>query len=388
MDDELDLLDIVRILRKNLWVITALVILITSAVSIFSLLSPKIYRATASLLPPQEQQEMGVMGMEFSRISQLTGGLLPAPTTPADLFVAMLKSRTMADAVVDQFDLMRVYEAEYRDQARRRLEDSTRLSVSKEKVISISVEDTQPQRAADMANFYVDQLDILSRTINLSAAKRNRLFIEGRLEDTKAQLATLEEALQTYQTEHKTVSLEQQAKSAIEAAAELQAHLTASEVELQVLESYLSPNNPDVIKKRLAIREMQRHLNRMQYGPMAIENDGVPFMTDGDALNPAFVKMPFLGLNLARLTREVKVQETLYTLLTSQYEQAKIQEARNTPTVQVLDRAIAPERKIKPSIRTNTLLAFVISAFIAVFAAFLREGIRNMVERSKRGNPA
>lgn len=331
---------------------------------------------------------MGVMGMEFSRISQLTGGLLPAPTTPADLFVAMLKSRTMADAVVDQFDLMRVYEAEYRDQARRRLEDSTRLSVSKEKVISISVEDTQPQRAADMANFYVDQLDILSRTINLSAAKRNRLFIEGRLEDTKAQLATLEEALQTYQTEHKTVSLEQQAKSAIEAAAELQAHLTASEVELQVLESYLSPNNPDVIKKRLAIREMQRHLNRMQYGPMAIENDGVPFMTDGDALNPAFVKMPFLGLNLARLTREVKVQETLYTLLTSQYEQAKIQEARNTPTVQVLDRAIAPERKIKPSIRTNTLLAFVISAFIAVFAAFLREGIRNMVERSKRGNPA
>ena len=386
MNSEPNLLDYLRVLYARRILIVVLVVTATAASLILTLNTPKTYRATTTLLPSLENKEPGGL-IDVGKISQLAGGIVSTPVTPTDLFVAMLKSRTMADALIDKFDLLKTYGTDSREIARGRLKEETRIAVSKEKVINITVETTSPQLAAELANYYTDYLDTLNSTLNVTAAKRNRLFIEQRLDETKATMAKLENALETFQTKHKTVSLEHQAKAAIDAAAELQAKLTAAEVQLQVMENYLSPNNPDVIKQRIEIREMERQLKRMEYGSKAVEkeyrNEDAASFQDGERLNPAFVKMPALGLDLARLTREVKVQDTLYTLLTSQYEQAKIQEARDTPTVQVLDKAIPPEHKSGPSIRGNLTRAFVGSAIVAVFLAFFLEYVIYLRKKQK-----
>lgn len=359
----------------------------TVATLVYTLSLPKIYKATTTLLPPMGQDKLGGLGMDIGQISQFAGGLIPTPATPTDVFVAMLKSRTMASKVVDQFGLKNVYKATSREAAIKKLKSDTRIKVSREKVISISVESTSPQLTADIANYYVEQLDRMNRTINITATKRNRMFIEDRLKETKVSLIKLEDALEGFQTKHRTVSLEHQAQAAIDAAANLQASLTAAEVRLQVMENFLAPNNPDVIKQQLEIKEMGRQLKRMQFGSKPVggevNGEGINAFPSEETLNPAFVKMPALGLDLARLTREVKVQETLYTLLTSQYEQAKIQEARDTPTVQVLDEAVVPEKKIRPKNRRNVVLSFITTTFLSFFLAFFLEYVNNLRSNQK-----
>lgn len=379
--NEPNLFDYLKVLFRHRRTMAIVIVSALVITLIYTLLTPKIYQSTATLLPPMGQKDLGGFGgMDISKVSQFAGISTPATTT--DVFMSMLKSRTLLDAVINKFDLMAVYQTKSRERAEKRLQGDTRISLSKEKVISISVDAPSPQLAADMANYYVDYLDELNRTVNITSAKRNRLFIEQRLNETRTNLVKLEDLMQGFQTKHKTVSIEEQAKSAIEAAAVLQARLTADEVQLQVLQSYLSPNNPDIIKLQLEIRELSRQLKKMEYGANSVakeyQDEGVPPVFNNNPLNPAFVKMPGLGLDLARLTREVKVQETLYTLLVSQYEQAKIQEARDTPTVQVLDKAVAPERKIKPSLRGNLMLAFFASALFSIFLAFFLEYLKNL----------
>ncbi|MHB8481637.1 MAG: GumC family protein [Nitrospiria bacterium] len=376
---EPNLLDYLKILRARRKTMAGVVISALIITFIYSLLTPKIYQSTATLLPPVDRKELG-LGIDISKVSQFTG--ISTPTTTTDVFMSMLKSRTMADAVIDKFNLLKVYDTKSRESARKRLQGDTRISLSKEKVISVSVEAPSPQLAANLANYYVEHLDELNQTVNITSAKRNRMFIEQRLNDTRGNLLKLEDLMQGFQTKHRAVSIEAQAKSAIDAAAELQGKLTAAEVQLQVMQNYLSPNNPDVIKLDLEIKEMARQLKKMEYGSKAVAKDYKDDRTippvNLDPLNPAFVKMPSLGMDLARLTREVKVQETLYTLLVSQYEQAKIQEARDTPTVQVLDRGIPPERKIKPSIRANLMLAFTASGLFSIFLAFFLEYFKSL----------
>jgi tyrosine-protein kinase Etk/Wzc len=366
------LLDYLLVLKKHRKIMARVIFLTTLAALIYSLVTPKIYQATATLLPPMDRKDSMALALDVSKLSQFAG--ISSPTSTTDIFMSMLKSRTMADSIIDKFDLLTLYKAKTRESARKRLKSDTKITLSKEKMITVSVEAPFPQLAADMANYYLNYLDLLNQTVNVTSAHKNKLFIEQRLTETKTNLVKLEDLMQNFQTKHKTISIEAQARTAIEAAGQLQARLTATEIQLQVMQSYLSPDNPDVIKMGLEIKEMERQLKKMTYGTKSVANEPPPF----DPLNPAFVKMPGLGLDLARLTREVKTQEVLYTLLISQYEQAKIQETRDTPTVIVLDKAVAPERKIKPSIIMNIMLAFLASFLFSIFLAFFLEYLQTL----------
>ena len=280
----------------------------------------------------------------------------------------------MADAIIDKFGLLSVYKSKTRDSARKKLQQDTKITLSKEKMITVTFEITSPQLAADIANYYLDYLDLLNRTVNVTSAHKNKLFIEQRLTETRTNLVKLEDLMQNFQTKNKTVSMEAQARTAVEAAAQLQAKLSATEIQLQVMQSYLSPDNPDVVKTELEIKELERQINKMEYG----QNSASAGISTFNPFNPAFVKMPSLSLDLARLTREVKTQEALYTLLISQYEQAKIQETRDTPTVVILDKAVVPERRIRPSIRINVILALVASTLCSIFVAFFLEYLETL----------
>jgi tyrosine-protein kinase Etk/Wzc len=370
---DVTLLDYWNVLWKRRRLLSGLFTVAVTAALIISLLLPKIYESTATLLPQLESNEMGGLGALLSAsgagsAAQSLGISLPgAPATPVDLFVAMLKSRIMADAAIKQFNLLALYEAKTLEDARRHLQEDTRISVTKEKVIKITVEATNAQLAADIANFYVSKLDHLNQNLNVSKAGQNRRFIEQRLTETKVGLVKAEEDLRDFQMKNKTVAVEAQSKAMIEAAAHLQAQIAAQEVQLQVMSTYLSTDNPQLMPLRSSLQELRKQLYTMESGK------GGKGMLPGDRLHPAMITVPLLALDYGRLMRELKVQETLYTLLTSQYEQAKLIEARDTPTVQVLDQAVPAEKKSKPSIRLNMMIAGFLSLFIGMFLAFFLE---------------
>jgi uncharacterized protein involved in exopolysaccharide biosynthesis len=374
-EDEATLLDYWQVIHRKKRVIVAFCTVMVLTTLAVSLLLPKIYESTATLLPQLESNTgLGLGALLGSNgagtAAQSLGISLPgAPATPTDIFTAILKSRIMADDLIREFHLMDRYEKKTMQDTRLTLENATRIVVSKEKVIKITVEDKDPQLAADIANFYVSNLDRLNQTLSVSKARENRKFIEQRLAETQATLVKVENALKEFQTQNRTVAIEAQSKAMIEATATIQAQIMAQEVQLQVMGSYLSPDNPDMARVQSSISELRKQLQIMESGKGG--KDRLP----GDRLRPAITSVPALALEYGRLARDLKVQETLYALLISQYEQAKLTEARDTPTVQVLDPAIPAERKSRPKLSLNILIAGMLSLLVGIFWAFVREAL-------------
>jgi len=299
--------------------------------------------------------------------------------------VSILKSDTMARDVVETFNLLRYYKTKFGSQVVTALKSDTAISVSKEGAITVTTQHTSPKTAADMANFYVDNLDRLFAKLGTTDASRQRAFIQERLERTQADLRKTEEGLKRFQETNRAIVLPEQSRAAIEAAAKLKGEVAAGEVQLQVLRTFATERNPDMIRLEKQLAEMRTQLGKMQYGaglelPM---DSGSVGGTRREIFVPA-VRIPQVGLDLARLTREMKTQETVFTLLTSQLAQVKIAEARDTPTVQVLDRAVIPDRKSKLAIKRNVALAGALSTFVGIFGAFFLEYLENARRRRER----
>jgi uncharacterized protein involved in exopolysaccharide biosynthesis len=383
-EEEVTLFDYWQVIFKRKWRIIALCSVMVGAALFISLLLPKIYESTATLLPQLESNNglgLGALlgsGAAGSAAQSLGISLPGAPATPTDLFTAMLKSRIMADDVIRRFNLMEHYEKKTMQDTRLILEGSTRIAVSKEKVIKVTVEDRDPQLASDIANFYVSNLDRLNQTLSVSKARENRKFIEQRLAETQGELVKVENALKEFQTQNRTVAIEAQSKAMIDAAATIQAQIMAHEVQLQVMGTYLASDNPEIVRIQSSLGELRKQLQIMESGKGGKDRQA------GDRLRPAITSVPALALEYGRLTRNLKVQETLYALLISQHEQAKLTEARDTPTVQVLDPAIPAERKSRPKHSLNVLIAGVLSLLIGIFWAFVREA---MDRRKSRFSP-
>jgi tyrosine-protein kinase Etk/Wzc len=275
---------------------------------------------------------------------------------------------------VERFQLQQRYEATFLSDAIRRLSGATTVALSKDGVISVKVEDTDPQLAAEIAKFYVANLDQMLTRFAATEASKQRVFIAERLTDTERELRRAEEALRQFQETNKVIALQEQARGAVETAAQLKGEIMASEVQLEVMHKFATDANPEVIKLKQRIQEMKRHLAQMQYGkgwllPAENRNPGEP----RHEIHIPFAQVPELGLELARLMRDVKVQETVYTLLTQQLEQAKIAEARDMPTVQTLDHAVPAERKSKPKIKLNMAIAGITSLLMGILLAFFLE---------------
>lgn len=377
-DEEVTLLDYWRVVRKRIGLIVGLCLVSIVATMGYSLLSPKIYESTVTILAPDERGGRGfglASALASSQLMQTVSGFsIPSLTPQRDIFVSILKSRTMGQDVVERFKLQERYEARFLSDAIRRLQSATAVSLSKDGIITVRVEETDPQLAADIANFYVANLDAMLARFGVTEASKQRAFIAERLAETERELRRAEEALRQFQETNKVIALQEQAKGAVEAAAQLKGEIMASEVQLEVMRNFATDANPEVVKLKRRIEETKRHLAQMQYGkgwtlPAENRNPGEP----RKEIHVPFAQVPELGVELARLTRDLKVQETVYTLLTQQLEQAKIAQARDMPTVQVLDAAVQADRKSKPKIKLNMAIAGVTSLFVGIFLAFLLE---------------
>ena len=377
-DQEVNLLDYWRVVCKHVWLIVVLFLIVVLATMGYSLWLPKIYESTATMLTPDERggRSLGLAtALATAGVAQAVPGLsLPSLTPQRDIFVSVLKSRTMAQDVVERFDLQERYQAPFLSDAIRRLSGMTTITLSKDGVISVRVQETDPQLAAEIANFYVTHLDQMITRFATTEAGKQRTFIADRLTETERELRGAEEALRQFQETNKVIALQEQARGAVETAAQLKGEIMASEVQLEVMRKFAAEANPEVVKLKQRIQEMKRHLSGMQYGkgwvlPAENRNPGEP----RHEIHIPFAQVPELGIELARLMRDVKVQETVYSLLTQQLEQAKIAEARDMPTVQALDKAVPADRKSKPKIRFNIAVAGITSLFVGILLAFVLE---------------
>jgi len=370
-EEEINLLDIWRVLVRRKKLICMIVGTSFLLSIVVALLLPKIYSATVSILPPQQDSMSPLLGAGLSQIPMggmggLASSLLDLKT-PADLWVGILKSTTVMDAIIDRFKLQALYDKKTRDETRLKLKDNYKTLKGKEGIISLTVLDRDPHRAAQMANAFIEELDKINKKQVMSSGKRTRVFVEKRLNETKEGLSKAEEAVKQFLEKNKAIKLDDQSKAIISAIGDLKGVLMAKQVELQTLLSFATPTHPQAQLLRAEVKgleEMMRELEEGDQGQGGSKNIFIP--TD---------KMPDLGLQYVRLLRTTKVQETLYTVLTQQYEMARIQEVKDSTTVQVLDTAKAPEKKTKPKRALIVLLSTFTALFIAVFIVFIQESL-------------
>jgi tyrosine-protein kinase Etk/Wzc len=348
------------------------------AVAILSLFLPSWYSANTTILPPQrEKLGLGLASSLAGGISEFgTSMSLPLMASPSDVIAVILKSRAVALAVIEKEDLMDTYHTKTKEDALRELFSHTQVKVTPEGLVSLSFEDKNRVKAARVANRFVEELDRVNRETNTSQAKNARIFIEGRLVQTKEDLTKAEEDLKEFQEENKAVSLDAQMRASIEGAADLKAQMVAAEIELNLLSKTMSPSHPEIQGLKSKINELKRQLDIWELGNPKKESE------ERNILDVPFSQVPALSLKLARLVREVKIQSGVFELLTNQYEQYKIQETRDTPTIQVLDKAFPPERRSKPKKTFLVGLAGVLSLVSSVVFVFGLEYFKKSKERN------
>ena len=315
-----------------------------------ALLIPSRYEATAQLMPPDGQSGTGMamlsaLAGRTGGIGDFAGDLLGVKSSGA-LFVGILESRTVRDRLVEQFDLGRLYHTAKMEDARAALAGHTRITEDhKSGIIVVTVTDHDPRIAAAVAEAYVNELDRLVEKVSTSSARRERIFLEGRLHAVKQDLDSAAQKFSIFASKNTAIDIPAQSKAMVEAAATLEGQLIAAEAELHGLEAMYTERNVRVRALRARVSELRAQLGKMggESGTSAAPSSG----TDA-SLYPAMRQLPLLGVTYADLYRQTKIEETVYELLTQQYEMAKVEEAKEVPSVKVLDAAVVPTKKSFP----------------------------------------
>ena len=362
-DDEINLMDLVLVLAKH----NRFIIKLTASVAVLavaiSLIMPNIYTAKTVILPPQQGASTASMLLgSLGGLAGLAGGAAGIKS-PNDLHIGMLKSRTVADKMIARFNLKQKFKAKTIEATRKALAGATVIASGKDGFITIEYSDEDPKFAASVANAYVEELDKLNNTLAVTEASRKRLFFETQLKMTRDNLAAAEVGFKQTQERTGLIQPEAQGQAIIMAASNLRAQVTAAEVKLQSMGSFATPQNPDYQK-------LQQNLTSLRAQLVKAERNGV--QGRGDIMVPTG-KLPETGLEYIRKMRDLKYQETLFELLSKQFEIAKIDEAKEAALIQVVDKALVPEQKSKPKRSLIVILATLMAFFLSVLLAFVRE---------------
>lgn len=358
-------------------VIRNVVIVTILALIISFLLRPK-FTATATVLPPSTEGGIltGLTGMLSAQaafgtsLSQLGFSGL---SRPSDLFAAILRSGRIKSEIISRFDLKKRFKAKTMYDAYKMLSEITKINVSPEGIIEVSVTHADKYLAANMANGFIEELDKFNTETRMTTGKRFRLFLEKRLDQTAKDLAAAEDSLRKFQENHRTVALDEEMKSAIEIIAKLKSEQVLREIQKGAWASANDENNPYIQNLNQQIKAIERQLSAIEFGTQNKRNPEF-----GVGFSMPLSHLPKIAMELARLTRDFKVQEAMYQLLTQSYEQAKLMELRDTPTVQILDQASPPEKKSSPKRALIIVFAFCLSFAFSVFLAFILEYVEDV----------
>ncbi|MBC8196268.1 MAG: hypothetical protein H8E60_00120 [Candidatus Marinimicrobia bacterium] len=354
--DDIDLFRIGQILWSSKFEIIRNVFIVSILSVVLAFMLPKTYRSSAIIMPPVSSNERGIFG-SGSGMFALESLLSPTSSSDANTFLAILKSHTIMQSVIEKFNLMEFYNVENSEKAQQSLENDTNFEIDEEGTIRVetyvktgwfhSDEDEEICKvlSRDITNYFVAKLDIVNKRLKSEKAMQHRMFIENRYNQNIIDLAISEEKLKTYQEINKTVAIPKESNASISVSSEILSRITIQKVRLGMLENTLAETHPEVQILKSEISELEKELSNV----------------------------PDLVLKLGRLMRDVEVQNILYTFLTQQYEEAKIQEAKDTPTVQVLDYAVLPQLKYKPSRARVCIIGFVLSTVFSMYFYYFRK---------------
>ncbi|MBK5275246.1 MAG: lipopolysaccharide biosynthesis protein [Desulfuromonadales bacterium] len=345
--------------KKMILITTFGAALLTAGIT---LLMPNIYTATTLILATEDDKGgMSSMMAQLGGLAGIAGGGALGGPSKTDLYVSMLKSETVRDPIIDRFKLLDVYKVKFRVDAYKTLNTKALISAGKKDgIITISVSDKDPKRAADMANGYVEELGKLAAGLNMSGAGKNRLFLEERLATAKADSVKAGDDLKAFQAKNKMLNVPEQAKASIEGIAQLRGQLAVQEVQLAAMQRQFTDASQEVKRARVAVDNLRGQIARLEGG-------------GGNSSIPSVGSVPQLGQDYLRLMRDAKIQETMVELLTKQYEMARLSESKDLSPFQVLQKAKVPERKSKPTRAKTVILLTVTTFFFCLPLAFIKD---------------
>ena len=362
-EDKVSVLDLLVVVAKHKRMIASFTISVTAVAIVGSLLIPNVYTGTAKVLPPQQSQSAAAMLLgQLGGLAGLAGSTFGVKN-PNDLYVGMLKSRTVADRIIDRFELQKVYDEDTMVDTRIEFASSSTITAGKDGLITIEFDDKNPHRAADIANAYVEELDRLSQSLAVTEAAQRRLFFEQQLKQARQDLGDAEIALKMTQEKTGLIKLDDQGRAIIEAVAAIRAQISAKEVELRAMRTFATEQNSDFVRAQQQLAGLRSELAKLERAQIS---------GAGDILLPTG-KVPQAGLEYIRSFRDVKYYEAIFELLAKQFEAAKIDEAKEAALIQVVDKAVVPDRKSKPRRGLIVAIAALIAAILSALWAFARE---------------
>lgn len=366
--DKIDLLDAVLFFAENRYRIVAMALLgLAFGVALAFLLRPT-FSATAVILPPQQQSStasalMGAIGS----LAGLSSKSDLSIKNPSDMYVGLLESRTIADGLIDKFHLERVYRTGTLMKTREVLKKHSAIVDGKDGLISVTVKEHDPHLASDLANGYISALHSMNSELALTDAAQRREFFEQQLDQEKSALTNAEKAFKDAEEKTGVIQLSGQAESVISRMAALSAQIASQEVQLRAMKTFATDANPDLIRTQQSIDELHKQLAQLQ----AVRSKEAP---GGFSLSAG--KVPEASLEYMRKYRDLQFHETLYQLLATQYETARMDEAKSAPLIQVVDKAVPPEKKSGPH--------RILIALGGIFVGFLFGVLWSLAVRSWR----
>ncbi|HEY6845611.1 MAG TPA: GNVR domain-containing protein [Terracidiphilus sp.] len=366
-NDDISLLDLLIILGEGKGIIFAVTAGFIIFAIILSLIMPKSYTASVMLLPPQESNSIGsALNSQLGGMAALLGSGLGLKNTN-DTYIAMFKSEAVEDGMVEHFGLMQQYHVKFLSDARKIFESHTTLDGSgKDGMIHIAIVDKDPNRAAQLANGYVDQFRLLSENIAITEASQRRLFFQKELEKTKDQLANAEEALKLTESTTGVMQVDMQARALTESASSLRGQITAKEVQIQGMETYATGENSQLVQAESELASLRAQLAKV----------GGSEDSPGSELIIPKGKVPQAGLEFIRKQRDVKYYETIFDILARQFEAAKLDEAKEGAIIQVVAPATVPDRRSSPKRAIIVIVATLVGVFFGVLFALLRGALQ------------
>lgn len=360
-EKEFDVVEFLIMLAKHKKLVFGLPVLAAVLAAALSFALPNVYRAGIKLLPPQQGQSgAAALLAQLGGVASVVAGGAAGPKNPNDVYIAMLRSRTVADRLIKRFDLAKVYGAKSPDEARKALEANTTVLTAKDGLITLDVEGEDKKLVAPLANAYVEELTELNKTLAVTEAAQRRKFYEQQLEQAKDRLANAEASLKRSLDTNGVVSVDAESRAIVETVGRLRAQVAAKEIQLRSMQAFVTTNNQEYKRAQEELDSLRAQLAKLENGSR----------TEGPAQPQGGGQQ---GLENIKTLREVKYYQMLYELLAKQYEAARLDEAKDASVIQVLDNAIEPERKFKPKRAVIVIAGFLGGLFVAILWAFLVE---------------
>jgi tyrosine-protein kinase Etk/Wzc len=336
-----------------------------------SFVMPKWYTATTSIFPPEPTVAMPMYSELVQQLSAPLLGPVASGAVPETIYIEMLKSRVIGEKVVAEFGLMDLYGATRIEDCLAALHSHMGFTLLENGLLIVTFEDREPARAANVANRMVELVDETTRGLKISRAGRTREFVERQLNERQLLLAQAETDLRAFQEQHNTIDLDEQLRSAMDIVTSLSARAIALETEMRIMANYTSKTSEEYMRKQAEYNAVVGQIGKLKANGKDDDRDMVR------SFIPALADVPDVALQYIRLKRAVEVQTTVYTMLVSEYEKARIEEARDTPVVQVLDPAVPPNLRSRPKrkllLLVGVLLGLGWSSLVALFATAWRE---------------